>query len=269
MTSGVLETAPPGRVRSYRRLAGGGVSTLSLLAGILAWEVIGRLWEVSFFPPFTEVLVSLGELVRGGDILGNLVTSLANLAFGFAISVLGGVVVGAAMGMFPIVNSALDTYVYALLTAPSLVFAPIFFSIFGLGRGSIIALVVMYAMFIIIINTADGVRAVPRDLVEMARSYNASNLQMLRAVIIPAALPMIMAGLRLGVSRAVKGMINGEMFIAVVGLGRVVTEAGGRFDAAAVLAVLLVIIAVAWAASGVVRMVDARLTSWLPSVSRT
>ena len=269
MTSVVVDRTGRARPRRRIRLAGGWVSALSLLLGVVAWEAIGRMWEVSFFPPFSEVLASLGELVESGDIFGNLLTSLANLGAGFAISVVAGIGIGAAMGMFPIVNSALDMYVYALLTAPSLVFAPIFFSIFGLGRGSIIALVVMYAMFIIIINTADGVRAVPRELIEMARSFDATRLQMLRRVIIPAATPMIMAGLRLGVSRAVKGMINGEMFIAVVGLGRVVTEAGGRFDAAAVLAVLLVIIAVAWAASAVVQMVDRRVTAWLPSVNRS
>ncbi len=173
------------------------------------------------------------------------------------------------MGMFPIVNSALDMYVYALLTAPSLVFAPIFFSIFGLGRGSIVSLIVMYAVFIIIINTADGVRSVPRELVEMARSYNASSFQIARRVIIPAAMPMIMAGLRIGVSRAVKGMINGEMLIAVVGLGRLVKVAGGRFDAASVLAVLLVIIAVAWVAAAIVQAIDRRVTRWLPDVNRS
>lgn len=269
MTAVPLEPTSPLLRRLRSGLTGGTVSVLSLFGGVVLWEVVGRVWDVSFFPPISEVLVSLWEMIQNGDIIGNLVTSLVNLVFGFGISVVGGIVIGVLMGVFPIVNSALDMYVYALLTAPSLVFAPIFFSIFGLGRGSIIALIVTYAMFIIIINTADGVRSVPRELVEMARSYNATRMQILRRVVLPAATPMIMAGLRLGVSRAVKGMINGEMFIAVVGLGRVVTQAGGRFDAAAVLAVLLVIIAVAWLAAALVRALDRRLTAWLPSVNRS
>lgn len=251
-----------------RALVGAMTSTISLGVGLILWEIVGRAWDVSFFPPFTEVVEALGELFETGAIQQNLAASLTNLLLGFTISVIGGVLIGALMGLFPIINSALDMYVYALLTAPSLVFAPIFFSIFGLGRGSIVALIVTYAMFIIIINTADGVRGVRRDLVEMAQSYNATRFQTVRWVVIPAATPMIMAGLRLGVTRAVKGMINGEMFIAVVGLGRVVTQAGGRFDAAAVLAILIVIIAVAWLASALVRAIDNRLTSWLPSINR-
>ncbi len=244
------------------------VSTFSLLAGIAAWELIGRVWNVTFLPPFSAVIVALFEMTARGEIFGNLITTVVNLGIGFCISAGAGVAVGTLMGMFPLVNAALDRYVYALLTAPPLVFAPIFFSIFGMGSGSIIGVIVIYSVFIITLNTADGVRMVPRNLIEMARSYNATRFQTLWKVVLPAATPMIMAGLRLGVSRAVKGTIMGEMFIAVVGLGRVVTRAGGRFDAPEVLAVVLVIIIVAWAASMVVRIVELRVTRWLPSVSR-
>jgi ABC-type nitrate/sulfonate/bicarbonate transport system permease component len=155
-----------------------------------------------------------------------------------------------------------------LLTAPSLVFAPIFFSIFGLGRASIIGVIVMYATFIIIINTATAIRSVPVALSEMGRSFCASDWQVFRRIVIPAAMPLIMAGLRLGMGRAVKGMINGQMFIAAVGLGALVMDAGRRFDAETILAVLLVIIAVAVAIMKLVQLVDRRVTAWLPSTSR-
>src|SRR5690606_18777424 len=110
-----------------------------------------------------------------------------------------------------------------------------------------------------------AVQNVPKDLVEMARSYGASEFRIVTRVVLPAALPMIFAGIRLGMGRAVTGMINGEMFIAVVGLGRVVTQAGNSFDGAAVLAVLIVIIAVALVAVGLVQFVDRRMTRWVPS----
>ncbi len=123
-------------------------------------------------------------------------------------------------------------------------------------------------MFVVIINTASAIQSVPAHVVEMARSYGASERQVLLQVMLPAATPMIMAGVRLGVGRAVTGMINGEMFIAVVGLGHVVTEASGRFDGASVLAVLLVIIAVALGAVALVQAVDRRVTSWVPKTTR-
>ena len=98
--------------------------------------------------------------------------------------------------------------------------------------------------------------------------FGAGDYVIARRILLPAAGPMIMAGLRLGMGRAVKGMINGEMFIAVVGLGRVVTHAGDRFDSEAVLAVLLVIIAVALVAVHAVKLLERRLTGWAPSMAR-
>lgn len=241
---------------------------VSLAAGAVAWELIGHLADVPFFPPLSTVLVRLADMTASGLIVSSLGDSLVNLALGFAISLVVGLTLGIAMGRFRKVEAALGVYVYALLTAPSLVFAPIFFSLLGEGRGSIVAVVVMYAMFVIVINTASALQSVPAHLVEMARSYGANERQVLLRVMLPAAAPMIMAGVRLGVGRAVTGMINGEMFIAVVGLGRVVTQAGGRFDGAAVLAVLLVIIAVALGAVALVQAVDARITRWVPKTSR-
>lgn len=253
---------------SVRKALGVSPTLVSLIVGAVLWELIGRLAGASFFPPLSAVLERLVEMVVSGAIVGPLVSSLLNLLIGFFISLLAGVVIGVLMGWYPKVDAALSMYVYAMLAAPGLVFAPIFFSILGDGRGSIVAVVVTYAVFIIIINTADAVRGVQPSLVEMGRSYGASELQILLKIVVPAALPMMMAGIRLGAGRAVTGMINGEMFIAVVGLGAIVTEAGGRFDATSVLAVLLVIIVVALGSVGLAQAADTRLTSWLPKTSR-
>jgi NitT/TauT family transport system permease protein len=270
-----METAATPRLRRsgwHRRLplasSGIGSTVLALLVGAAAWELVGRVANFPFSPPLSKVLARLVEMIAKGMILDSLVTSLTNLAIGFTISVVFGVAIGLAMGMYRRVNAALDIYVNALLTAPSLVFAPIFFSIWGLDRQSIIAVIVMYAIFVIIINTAAAVQSVPISLIEMARSYNASDWQLFRKVVLPAATPLTMAAIRVGAGSAVKGMVNGEMFIAVVGLGAVVTDAGRRFDATSVLAVLIVMIVVAFALIKLVQIVDARLTSWLPSTAR-
>ncbi|RFS82506.1 ABC transporter permease [Actinomadura spongiicola] len=241
---------------------------VSLGAAAAAWELVGQVANASFFPPLTTVLGRLVDMASSGLIFSSLRDSLINLLLGFAISLFGGLAIGVAMGRYRKVEAALGVYVYALLTAPSLVFAPIFFSLLGEGRGSIVAVVVMYSMFVMIINTASAIQGVPAHLPEMARSYGAGEGQVLLRVLLPAAAPMIMAGVRLGVGRAVTGMINGEMFIAVVGLGRVVTQAGGRFDSASVLAVLLVIIAVALGAVALVQAVDRRITRWVPKTAR-
>jgi NitT/TauT family transport system permease protein len=255
---------------------GFGAGFMSLLIGAIAWEVLGRVWNVTFFPPLSEVIERLvqltapnGDLAKG-VILNNLLQSVINLGFGFTISLVFGVLIGTLMGAYPKIGSALDVYVYALLAAPSLVFAPIFFAAFGATqtRETTIAVIVMYTIFIIIVNTSTAIRSVPPSLIEMGRSFGANDRKMFLRIVLPYAVPLIMAGLRLGAGRAVKGMINGEMFVAVVGLGAVVMNQGKRFDAAGVLAVLLVIVIVSLFAVKAVQMVDRRLTAWVPSTAR-
>jgi NitT/TauT family transport system permease protein len=119
-----------------------------------------------------------------------------------------------------------------------------------------------------VVNTAEAVRGTPRSLVEMARCYGARDRFVLRRVILPAATPLIMAGVRLGAGRAVKGMVNGEMFIAVVGLGGVIMTAGRNFDAETVLAVMTLVIVIAFCVVWLVERIDRRLTAWLPATSR-
>jgi NitT/TauT family transport system permease protein len=274
-TSG-SEAASPARSRFTLPHIGLGPGFVGLLVGAILWEVIARIWNVPFFPPLSEVLVRLVELtapngdISEGVIVNNLIQSLINLIIGFTISAFFGILIGALMGAYTKVGWALDIYVYALLTAPSLVFAPIFFVIFGATRTreTTIAVIVMYTMFIIIVNTSTAIRSVSPSLIEMGRSFGASDRQMFRRVILPSALPLMFAGLRLGAGRSVKGMINGEMFIAIVGLGAVVINLGKRFDAAGVLAVLLVIVVVSLGAVKAVQILDKRMTSWVPSTSR-
>jgi ABC-type nitrate/sulfonate/bicarbonate transport system permease component len=245
-----------------------GPSLLALGIGAGFWELIGQLANFQFFPPLSAVIARMFTMIAAGQIIAPLVGSLTNLALGLGFAVVVGVTLGLLMGAYRKVDAALDVYVYALLTAPSLVFAPILFSIFGLGREPIVGIIILYSIFIIIINTAAAVRSVPLPLLEMARSYSASDWQLFRRIILPSATPLIMAGIRLGSGRAVKGMINGEMFIAAVGLGAVVMRAGSRFDSESVLAVLIVIIIVAFMVVWLVQFIDRRLTSWLPETQR-
>lgn len=239
------------------------VSFVVLIGG---WELLGRSLDQPFFPPLSKVLNEL--VLNQQEITAALGTSLTNLVLGLAVSVVFGVGLGLLMGAFRKLDAALDIYINALLTAPSLVFAPVFFAIWGLDRWSIVAVIFMYSAWIMVVNTVTAVRTVSVELLEMGQSFNAPRLKIWTRIVLPAATPLIMAGIRLATGRAVKGMLNGEMFIAIVGLGKLVKDGSGRFDASLVLAVLVVIIVVAFIAIWVVGWLDARLTRWLPKTSR-
>jgi NitT/TauT family transport system permease protein len=222
----------------------------------------GWVTDLSWLPPFSDVVRALVDLTVSGQILGNLWNSLKGLALGFGLALVVGLVVGGLMGRYRRVDQALSAYVYALFVAPTMIFIPIFFAIFGLTEGTRVAVVVMYAVFVIIINTAAAIRDVDVSLVEMARSYGAGERNIFFGVLVPGSLPLVFAGIQLGMGRAVKGMINGEMFIALVGLGALSRKFGGRFEADASFAIALVVLLVALVLNRLVRLLDNRLTHW-------
>jgi NitT/TauT family transport system permease protein len=266
LTASPRSTAPiPARVQVGRLL---GTGAAGLLIGLLIWETAGRVFDLTFLPPASAVIGRLIELFTSGQVLPILMASLGSLAIGLAISLTGGVLIGMLMGVSEGVAAALDPVVNAMLTAPSLVFAPIFFSIWGIGRESIVALIVTYSLFVVIVNTSAAVRAVPAGLHEMARSFNATPFQVFRFVTIPSATPLTLAGVRLGTARAVKGMVNGEMFIALIGLGKLIRDAQHQLDATTVLAVLAIAVIISLTLMALVEMVDAHLTRWLPATMR-
>jgi NitT/TauT family transport system permease protein len=245
-----------------------GSGGFGLLVGLVLWEIAGRTLQYTFLPPASQVAARLVELVATGQVLPALASSLTNLALGFGIALALGLAVGLGMGGSRRFAAAVNPYVNALLTAPSLVFAPIFFSIWGLGRQSIVALIVTYSTFVIMVNTSGAVRAVAHDLGEMARSFNATPIQAFTWVTLPAATPLILAGVKVAAARAVKGMINGEMFIALVGLGKVIQDAQHQLDATTVIAILAIVVAVSLLLMAVIERIDLRLNGWLPRTER-
>jgi ABC-type nitrate/sulfonate/bicarbonate transport system permease component len=267
-------TAPPApapaaeRPAAIWRAVDAAPEATALILGAVVWEVAARFADVPFFPPLSDVTTRLVSLTVEGEILGSVGASVLNLVIGFTASVVVGVLLGLLMGASRKADVALDVYVNAGLTAPSLVFAPIFFSIFGLSRMSIVAVIITYTIFIVIVTTRDAVRSVPVPLLEMARCYGSTQRQLYLKVVLPAALPLIMAGVRVGAGRAVKGMVNGEMFIAVVGLGALIMSAGRTFDAESVLAVLLVVVVISFVLVRMLQILDRRLNGWLPTTSR-
>ena len=246
----------------WRPIRDNAIEAFALLGGAVLWEVLGWGLGLPWLPPFSKVMEALVQFVNSGVILSNMVVSLQGLAIGFSISLVVGLVVGALMGRYRRVEKALDVYVYALFIAPSIIFAPIFFAIFGLSDAVRIAVIIVYTVFVIIINTATAIRTVDPALVEMARSFGSSERQIFVRILLPASLPLVFAGIRLGMGRAVKGMINGEMVIAFFGLGALAQRYGSQFDASKVFAIAMVILIIALVANWIVQALDNKLTRW-------
>src|SRR5690606_31529019 len=149
---------------------------------------------------------------------------------GMAISVGVGLLLGVLMGISRTIRRTLDVYVDALMTAPVVAFVPLFIMLFGLGVETRVATVVLFAIFPVIINTMAGIREVDQNLLLMGRSFGTTQWKSFTTVRLPSAYPHIQTGLRTASARGVDGVITGEVLIAAVGLGGMISRFGNAFS---------------------------------------
>jgi NitT/TauT family transport system permease protein len=239
-----------------------GTHLASILSLALLWEAAGRILDSMLMPPLSKIGGAWWKLLVSGKLLANLAMSLTTLGAGFILAVVIGISVGLLMGRFRAVEHLLDIYINAFMSAPTTAFVPVLILWFGLGVQSRIAVVFLFAFFVIVINTMTGVKQVDRTFVEMARSFGAKELEVFFKIMLPAALPAIMVGVRLGMGRAVKGMVTAEMLLTLTGIGAMIMQYGSAFATDALFAVILTILIVAMVATKLVHAVDRRLTGW-------
>ena len=238
------------------------INVLSILTLAILWEVAGRMIDSMLIPPLSKIGAAWWKLLLSGKLLANLTLSLWTLAAGFLLAVFIGILIGVLMGRFRGVEHFLDLYVNALMSAPSTAFVPVLILWFGLGVESRIAVVFQFAVFVVIINTMTGVKQVDGTFVEMARSFGAKEREVFFKILLPAALPAIMTGVRLGMGRAVKGMVTAEMLLTLTGVGGMIMQFGSAFATDSLFAVILTILIVAMITMKLVQRVDHRLTGW-------
>jgi NitT/TauT family transport system permease protein len=235
---------------------------IALATGAVAWEIGSRLAQIPFVPSLGDIARAIWRMTLTGEIARSLGGTIQVLAVGYGAAVVTGVPAGLLMGRYRLLAYVFDPYLDALLAVPSVLLVPIFFGLFGLSRTTQAASVFLYAFVVIVFMTRSGLATLDRSYVEMARAFGASERQIFRQVLLPGALPTIMAGLQLGIGRAVRGTINAEMLIGAFGLGALVRTYGGRFDAASVFALLAIVVGLALAANRAVHLLDRRLTRW-------
>jgi NitT/TauT family transport system permease protein len=244
-----------------------GTHVISIITLGIFWEIAGRAADSALIPPLSKIASAWLRLLASGKLLDNLVTSLGTLAAGFFLALIVGILLGVLMGRFRGVEHFFDLYINALMSAPATAFVPVLILWFGLGVGSRIAVVFLFSFFVIVINTLTGVKQVERTFVEMARSFGARERDVFFKIILPAAMPAIMAGLSLGMGRAVKGMVTAEMLLTLTGIGAMIMQYGSAFATDALFAVIFTILILAVIMMKLVQLIDRRLTGWKAEIA--
>jgi ABC-type nitrate/sulfonate/bicarbonate transport system permease component len=235
---------------------------MSIALFFLLWEAIGRSRQLIAILPASEVLPDLASQIAEGDILVATLGTLRIAAVGFLIGTAIGVPVGLLLGLSERWSSVLDPLVNASLSAPIAMFIPVIAVYFGLEFKAKVIGVLLFNVFVIIVNTATGIREVPPSVVEMGRAFGTSRTNMYRRIILPWASPYIITGLRIGVGRSVEGAILFDLFLRTENLGLVIRNAAGSFDLSTLLGSVFFITIIAAVTMGLARIVEWRLLRW-------
>lgn len=223
----------------------------SLIVWALLWEAAGWTNLTLLLPPLSGVLVKLVEIVPTEGFMEALALTARAFVAGALISVLAGVPVGMLMGRFEVADRLLLPWVNMFVSAPLTALVPVIMALFGFGETTIVLTVVLFAVWIIVLDARAGARGVAVSLEEMARCYGATPLQAFYKVYVWAALPELLAGIRLGLLRGVKGVIVGQLLVSVVGFGHLFEIYQSNFLMEHMWALLLVLFALAFAIDGV------------------
>jgi len=245
------------------------ISIVGLVAGLAIWELIGQLELSPAFPPVSAVLAAVVEVWTSARFLDALRESLISIAIALPPSLVLGIGLGLVVGRYKPAEWALDPLINTFLSLPLVALIPVLFLIFGLGRGSILATIIIYTFFIVVVNTAAGVRTTDQQVVEMATSFGAGEGQIMRRVVLPSALPLMFAGVRIATGRAIRGVIIAEQVIGLIGLGGLVQRLGGAFAVEDLYAVILFIGLFGLVSMEAVTTVERRALPWVTAAEDT
>ena len=211
------------------------------VAFLTSWEVYARvLDEPVLLPGPLAVGSALLTIIFDGSLLPALLESLRLLVLGFTAAVVLGVGIGVTVGRYPLMDRTFSPYFNALYALPVVALVPLVLVWFGFGLTGRVIIVFLSAFFPILINTYSGVRDAPQDLIEVATAFGVSTeFGLLRRVVVPAAIPFIMAGVRLGIGRGVVGMAIAEVYLRLSGIGALISSYGSVFRTDFLLAAIL------------------------------
>jgi NitT/TauT family transport system permease protein len=214
-----------------------------LLAFLVAWQLAsGTLIPKMFVSDPISIGTTIVQWIEDGSLWNHLATSLVTLLIGYVLGAAIGIVAGFLLGLIRFADRTLAPFIAAFYGLPKVALLPLFVIFLGIGIESKVALVAVVVAFLLFYNTRDGVRNIDPDLIDSLRLLGATQLEILRKVLFPAALPWIYTGLRVAVGYALTTTVVGEVLSSNRGIGYLIESSAGRFNSAGVFAAVVVLV---------------------------
>ena len=224
-----VNAAEPTTMSAYFKARPNLIRIIAVTAFFIFWEFAGRQGNELFMSYPSAIMVAAWVITAEGTLIEAFIASMVPFAIGMAISIVGGIAFGVIMARIWLFEYIIDPYVNALYAIPRLALVPLITLIAGLGLGGKTTIIVSIAIFPIIINTYAGMKDVRGSLLEIGQVFGASERQIFFKIVLPYAIPFIMAGIRLAVGLGIIGMVVAELFTAVTGLGVLIVRYANVF----------------------------------------
>jgi NitT/TauT family transport system permease protein len=238
---------------------------LSLLVWFVLWEAAGWAKLSSLVPPFSAVIEAAIELAPSDKFKAAALISLRSFALGMGLALAIGIPLGVLMARVKSVGRILGMWVNIFVSAPISALVPILMAVLGIGETTVVVTVFLFAVFVIILDTQVGVMHADRSLVEMARSFGATRRQLYSKVLLLSALPEILAGVRLGAIRGVKGVVIGQLLVAIIGVGELFELYSQHFLMEEFWALVVIVFLFAFAVSEAIAALERRVEYYAAS----
>jgi NitT/TauT family transport system permease protein len=231
----------------------------SLLVWFIVWELIGRAKLSIIVPPFSGVIDAAFTIVGTEKFNAAASISLRSFVLGLGLALLVGIPLGVLMARVESVGKVLGLWVNIFVSAPISALVPILMSLIGIGEATVVVTVFLFAVFVVILDTQVGITQADRSLVEMARCFGARKYELYTKILLLSALPEILAGVRLAAIRGVKGVVIGQLLIAILGVGELFELYSQHFLMEEFWALVLVVFLFAFVVSEAVAFLERRV----------
>jgi len=241
-----------------------GIGTMAIF--LLLWELAPALGMINplFSSSPSRIFIAARWLFANG-LWYDIWVSFSEFVLGFGLAVVIGIPVGVALGWFPTLRAMFDPFVIGLYSVPRVALLPLIILWLGIGLESKVAVVFLGAIFSIIVNVMAGMRATDDTLVKCARSFGASERQVLWTVVLPGSVPFMIVGMRLGAGRGLVGIVVGELVAAQAGVGHMMARAGATFQTDKVFVGVILLAMFGLLLSKGLSALEARVDDWRPT----
>jgi NitT/TauT family transport system permease protein len=244
------------------------IRVISLICVLTLWQIVGaRINPILFTTPWAIAWAAV-DMIGSGELWQYLWPSLVVMFYGLSIGGIAGITVGLLLARYRLLDAAFDMYITFLYSTPSVALVPLIVLWAGFETTAKVIILFLFAFFPMVINTYQGVKNVDKKLLEVGRAFRCSEGQMWRHIIIPAALPFIVTGLRLAVGRGLIGMVIADLYTAISGIGYLIVRTASTYQVDRMFVPIVTLGILGVTLTALLRIAERKVAPWTAAVDR-